>query len=96
MASDPKKDIEYIASQDPIDMLKWVLSVEVGTIFKHKTTESYLRVIHPDFTGANCVDSKGKRKHYGIVDLTKNYEIVNTEMANILFKHGTKDKLPKT
>lgn len=96
MASNPKDDTKYIASQPTINMLEWFVKVDIGTIFKHKTTESYLRVVHPDFTGANCVDSNGNNEHYGIVDLTSNYEIVDTEMAEILYKNGKKETIPKT
>ena len=94
MASNPKDDVKYIASQPTIDILKWFMKVDAGTIFKHKNTESYLRVIHPDFTGAKCVDSKGNRQHYGIVDLTENYEIIDTEMVEILFKNERPAKKP--
>jgi len=96
MANDVKDATKFIADQDPVNMLAWYIQVDTGTVFRHKETKEHLVVVHTDFTGANCRDKYGERHHYPIHRLVKDYEIVKTEMAEVLYKDGKKEEPSKT
>ena len=86
MANDVKDATKFIAEQDPVNMLAWYLKVDKGTVFRHKDTGNALVVIVPDFTGAKCKNVAGTEKFYPIHTLVKDYEIVDSPMAEVLYK----------
>jgi len=86
MANNVKDDTAKIATQNVIDVLAWHLKVHRGTMFRHKVTGESIIVVNPDFTGSSCKNSQGDIKYYGFKELVEKWEMVKTDMAQVLYE----------
>lgn len=69
-----------------IDLIDWQKSTTKGTIFVNKINKESIIVVKMVLFGADCKDSKGDIKYYSFTRLIQNYDMIKTDMADILYR----------